>query len=204
MTIRFWDKIANKYSKTPIKNEEAYERKIEQTKALLNSNSKMLEVGCGTGSTAIRLAPFAGEVLATDFSEKMIHIAEQKLKESSVNNLRFQCISIEDIQVPNESLDLVSAQSLLHLVSDRELVIEKLHRTLKPGGYFVSSTACVGDFLGFIKWIAPIGKAFGFLPLLKVFKRKELEQNIVDGGFKIVDIWQPNKSEAVFIVAQKV
>lgn len=203
-TVNFWNKIALKYSKSPIKNEDAYLKKIEQTKDLLSEESRMLEFGCGTGTTALKLAPYAGSILATDFSESMIEIAKEKIKTQENNNLEFKCISIEAIHLEPESFDVVSAQSVLHLVESKENVMKKVYESLSPDGYFVSSTACIGDFMPFFKWIAPLGKRLGLLPMLRVFGRKELEKSIENSGFKILDVWQPSRAQSVFIVAQKI
>ncbi len=55
----------------------------------------------------------------------------------------------------------------------------------------------------FFKVIAPIGKFFGLMPLVKVFTTKELEDCLTDAGFEIDYQWQPGKRKAVFIVAKK-
>lgn len=71
-------------------------------------------------------------------------------------------------------------------------------------GVFVSSTACLGGTaLRFIKYIAPIGRFFGLLPLVRVFTPEELEESIVKAGFSIDHRWQPDRGRAVFIVAEK-
>jgi len=75
--------------------------------------------------------------------------------------------------------------SILHLLENKEEVIAKVHRMLKPGGIFVTSTACLGDTMKYIKLIAPIGKFLGLMPLVKVFTTKELEDNLSDVGFQI-------------------
>jgi len=74
---------------------------------------------------------------------------------------------------------------------------------LKPGGFFVTSTTCVGDSMNFFKFIAPIGKALGLMPLLKVFTTEELVTCLKEAGFAIDHQWQPGQGKAVFIVAQK-
>ena len=48
----FWDKIAQKYSQKPVDDPEAFERKIAITKRLLRPDSRVLDVGCGTGLLA--------------------------------------------------------------------------------------------------------------------------------------------------------
>ena len=74
---------------------------------------------------------------------------------------------------------------------------------LKPGGIFVTSTACIGDTMKFFKIVAPIGKLLGLMPLVKVFTTKELEDSLTDAGFEIDYQWQPGKGKSVFIVAKK-
>lgn len=65
---------------------------------LLNNNTKILEINCGTGHDAIKLAPKVYSILATDISEKMIEVAEQK---NIHNNLKFE---IQDIKKFGENL----------------------------------------------------------------------------------------------------
>jgi len=55
----------------------------------------------------------------------------------------------------------------------------------------------------FFKVIAPVGKFFGLMPLVRVFTTKELENSLTNAGFGIHHHWQPSKGKAVFIVAKK-
>ncbi|MEM7590298.1 MAG: SAM-dependent methyltransferase, partial [Cyanobacteria bacterium P01_A01_bin.83] len=81
----------------------------------------------------------------------------------------------------------------------------------KPGGVFVTSTACLGDTMKWFKVIAWMGRFLRLIPLVKVFTSKELENSLSDAGFTIDYHWQPNKStrkgvfklKGVFIVAKK-
>ncbi len=93
--------------------------------------------------------------------------------------------------------------SILHLLEDKEGAIAKVHRMLKPGGVFVTSTTCIGDTMKLLKVIAPVGKFLGLMPLVKVFTTEELVQSVTDAGFEIDHQWQPGKGKAVFIVAKK-
>ena len=66
----FWNKAAGKYSKNPISNMEAYQASLDRTKHWLTQDMRVLELGCGTGSTAIDLKDHAGHILGTDFPQK--------------------------------------------------------------------------------------------------------------------------------------
>ena len=200
---RFWDRSAKRYSKKPVTDEASYQKKLQLTQSYFRPEMEVLEFGCGTGSTAISHSPFVRHIRAIDISSKMIEIAEEKAALANVENVTFEQLTIEMIKVPDQSLDVVLGLSILHLLEDKEEAISKVHRMLKPGGVFVTSTTCLGDSMNFFKLIAPVGKLIGLMPLLRVFTTGELLASLTDAGFEIDHQWQPGKGTAVFIVAKK-
>lgn len=76
---------------------------------------------------------------------------------------------------------------------------------LKPGGVFVSSTACLGSSVfRFIRLITPLAKRLGLMPDLLIIKESELAQELIDAGFSIETQWHHgSKDIAVFIIASK-
>ncbi len=200
---KFWDKIAERYSKQPIADEAAYQKKLQATREYFQPDMEVLEFGCGTGSTAITHSPYVKHIHAIDISLKMIEIAQAKAHAERVTNVTFDRSTIDEFSVSDQTLDAVLAFSILHLLENKEEVIAKVYRMLKPGGIFVTSTACLGDTMKYIKLIAPIGKFLGLMPLVKVFTTKELEDKLTDAWFQIDYKWPPGKGKAVFIVAKK-
>ncbi len=203
-SARFWDRIAERYSRRPIADEAAYQKKLQVTREHFRPDMEVLEFGCGTGSTALLHAPHVKHIRAIDVSSKMIAIARDKADAEKVGNVTFEQANIDEFTVPDQTFDAVLGLSILHLLEDRETVIAKVHSMLKPGGLFVTSTACLGDTMKFFKVIAPIGKFLGLMPLVKVFSKRELETSLANAGFRIDYQWQPGKGKAVFIVAKKV
>lgn len=55
----------------------------------------------------------------------------------------------------------------------------------------------------FFKFVVPIGRFFGLMPLVKVFTTRELLASLTEAGFAIDYQWQPGKNTGVFIVATK-
>ncbi len=203
-STKFWDRIAERYSKQPIADEAAYQKKLQVTREHLGLEMEVLELGCGTGSTAIAHAPHVKHVHAIDISSKMIEIARDKAQAEKVTNVTFERSSIDELDVSDGTLDAVLGLSVLHLMEDKDAVLAKVHRMLKPGGVFVTSTMCLGDtMMKHIKLIAPIGRRLGLMPLLTVFTAKELEHSLTAAGFWIGYLWQPGTGQAVFIVAKK-
>ena len=70
-STKFWDKIAEKYSKQPIADEAAYQKKLAVTRDYFRPDMEVLEIGCGTGSTAILHTPYVKHIRAIDFSANM-------------------------------------------------------------------------------------------------------------------------------------
>lgn len=93
--------------------------------------------------------------------------------------------------------------NIIHLQDNWKEVIAQVYQMLKPGGVFVSSTICIGDTMGFLKLVAPIGSRLGLIPQLAIFKIGDLESALTSTGFEIDHQWQPGQGKAVFIVAQK-
>ena len=199
-TATFWNKTADKYAKDPIADMASYEHKLKLTQDRFGPDMSVLEIACGTGSTAILHAPHVANYLAVDISDRMIEIAQAK---DVPSNLTFQVANVEEMPLDSGSFDMVQAHSALHLLSDPEATIEKIYDALKPGGLFVSSTTCIGG-LWWLKLVAPIAKALGKFPDTSWFTEDELRKMMRDAGFEIVEDWRPKgKIKALFLIAQK-
>jgi len=201
MTAMFWNKVAKGYSKKPIDDEAGYQKKLQVTREYFRQDMEVLEFGCGTGSTAIAHAPYVKSILAIDVSSKMLEIAQGKAETKNIENVTFKRSSIDTLNMPNKTLDAVLGLSILHLLDNKEEVIVKVHKMLKPGGIFITNTVCIGNFMKFLKFILPVGKIFGLI--VKVFDSKELEDSLTEAGFKIDFQMQSNEGAVEFIIATK-
>ncbi len=209
-SAKFWNKIAEGYSRQPIADKAAYQKKLQITREYFQPSMEVLEFGCGTGSTAIAHAPYVQHIQAIDFSSNMIEIAQAKADAQNIQNVTFEQASIDELSVPDRTYDAVLGLNILHLLENKEEVIAKVHNMLQPGGLFITSTVCLGDTIAWFKLIAPIGEFLGLFPLVKVFTIKDLEKSLTDAGFAINCQWQAGdykspigKAKIVFIVAKK-
>ena len=202
----FWDKLAEGYAKQPVENPEAFDRKIEFTKDRMTPDSVVLDIGCGTGSLALRLAPCAAHVHGLDLSGEMIRIAEDKAGAQNVDNVTFHVGPFDDNwQVLEDgSLDGICAYSILHLMEDRAAALSKIFDLLKPGGFFVSSTVCLGEsripYRPLLWTLRKLGKA----PYVQIIERQALEDEMRSAGF--VALSSPDvgaKGTIGFMVATK-
>ena len=86
---KFWNKLADKYSRQSVRDEAGYQKKLEVTREYLQPDMEVLEIGCGTGSTAIAHAPYVRHVRATDLSTRMVEIAKDKARAAGIDNVTF-------------------------------------------------------------------------------------------------------------------
>ena len=199
----FWDKRAEKYAKKPVADKETYNKKLQITRTYFQNDSEVLEMGCGTGSTALAHAPYVKHILATDISPAMIGIAREKAEAGQIENVSFRTRAVVDQDIQDSFYDVILAHNLLHLLEDPHAAISAAYRGLKPGGVFVTSTACIGDMSWYFRIIAPVGHVIGLFPLVQVFTLAQLMQSFIDTGFVIDQEWLPKKNAAAFLIGKK-
>ena len=135
---------------------------------------EVLEFGCGTGSTAITHAPSVKHIQAIDIFVKNDRDRPSQSGRRQRQEHSLQATGHHEYSAPDQTFDAVLALSILHLLGDTEEVISKVHKMLKPGGVFVTRTVCIGDTkMKFLKFVAPIARFFGLMPIVKVFTEKE-------------------------------
>ena len=200
---KFWNRIAKRYAKQPVADPEAYEKKLNLIRAHLQPGMKVLDFGCGTGSTAIALAGDVAHITAVDISDKMIEIARQKADEAGVKNITFLIKPISELATDKGEFDVVLGMSILHLVDDRDNVLAQVFDALKPGGVFFSSTACIGSGSRILRMILPLGTKLNLLPSLHLFTQDDLERSMIAVGFVLDHIWAPEGKGSVFMTARK-
>jgi ubiquinone/menaquinone biosynthesis C-methylase UbiE len=184
---RFWDRTSRKYAKAAISDQAGYERTLDRTRALLRPDMRVLELGCGTGTTALRLAGEVRDYLATDISTEMIAIAEQKRAADPLPALAFRATTAETLAQEPARFDAVLGFNYLHLVRDVPGTLRGIHAVLAPGGLFVSKTPCLGNMNAAIRLVLlPAMRAIGKAPHVSVFAAADLDREIRAAGFDIV------------------
>lgn len=199
---RFWDDIAEKYAAQPVGDPAAFEKKIATVKSYLRPDSVVLNVGCGTGSLALRLAPYLGQVHGLDISPQMLRIARDKAQ--GVDNVHFHQGTVDQAPFQPESLDGVNAFSILHLVEDRQATLKDIYNLIKPGGFFIASTVVLGESWMPYPVIMPVMKFFGKAPYVSVISTNTLLADIERAGF--VNVTAPDvgcENIVTFTVARK-
>ncbi|MEM7135978.1 MAG: methyltransferase domain-containing protein [Myxococcota bacterium] len=201
----FWDNIAERYAAKPVANQAAYERKLEVTNARLTSSDVVLDIGCGTGSLALEIAPQVERVHALDFSPEMIRIGKSKAAAQKVTNITFHANTLEGVQefAPGQ-FDGICAYNILHLVEDRQATLDRVFELLKPGGFFISSNPCLGESMVPYRPVLAVMRWFGKAPPVALMTREGCLEEIRDAGFVDVAATEVGAAKTVaFVVATK-
>ena len=141
---RFWDRTSRKYAMGAIADQAGYERTLERTRALLGSGDRVLELGCGTGTTALRLAGDVKSYLATDISAGMIAFANEKYAADPIPALVFRTATAEAHTPDAAPFNAILGFNYLHLVRDLPGTLRRIHVLLAVGGFFISKTPASG------------------------------------------------------------
>lgn len=184
---RFWDRISRKYAADKIADQAGYERTLERACALLKPDDRVLELGCGTGTTALRLAGDVRSYLATDISAGMIAIAEEKRSANPIPALHFQIATAEASMLEAGRFNAVLGFNYLHMVRDVPGTLRRIHTLLSGNGLFISKTPCLGDMNPLIRTVMLPGmRAIGKAPYVSVFRQAELCQLVSAAGFDVL------------------
>ena len=201
----FWNRIARKYANDAIKDMAGYDRTIERSRALLHGAEAVLEIGCGTGTSALRIAPVVGRMVGTDVAAEMVAIAREKAAAQACTNVDFAVAAADRTPGTAGSFDAVLAFNVLHLVADRAAALRHARHLLKPGGLFVSKTPCLSEMSPLLRLAVPVAQAFGKAPHVSFFAARDLASEIECAGFTIIEQARHGsgrKDPRIFILAR--
>ena len=110
--------------------------------ATLEPGQVVLDLGSGGGIdvllSARRVGP-TGRVYGLDMTPEMLDLARRNQAEAGVDNVEFLLGTLEDIPLPDRSVDVVISNCVINLAADKDIVLREAYRVLRPGGLFAVS-----------------------------------------------------------------
>jgi 2-polyprenyl-3-methyl-5-hydroxy-6-metoxy-1,4-benzoquinol methylase len=156
--------------------------------AELKAGEVVLDLGSGGGIdvllSARRVGP-SGKAYGLDMTDEMLALANENKRKAGVENVEFLRGEIENIPLPDNSVDVIISNCVINLSADKDRVLREAFRVLKPGGRFaVSDVVTRGDMPPEIRksvllWVGCVAGAL---------EENEYRAKLAAAGFQDVDI----------------
>src|SRR5258708_35802891 len=156
--------------------------------AKLNAGEVVLDLGSGGGIdvllSARRVGP-NGKAYGLDMTDEMLALAHENQKKAGVENVEFLKGAIENIPLPENTVDVIISNCVINLSGDKDRVLAEAFRVLKPGGRLgVSDVVVRGDVPAEIRksmelWVGCIAGAL---------EEKEYQEKLARAGFGSVEV----------------
>ena len=156
--------------------------------AELGAGEVVLDLGSGGGIdvflSARRVGP-SGKVYGLDMTDEMLALARENQRKAGLDNVEFLKGEIEDIPLPDDTVDVIISNCVINLSADKDQVLREAFRVLKPGGRFAVSDVVVrGELPEVIRrnvelWVGCVAGAL---------EEGEYRRKLSDAGFVDVDV----------------
>lgn len=190
ISVLFWDWMTKHIDNPDEGYKQLHLTMVKKVQKYLKPSDQVLDYGCATGSTALEIAGQVKWVQGIDISSKMIAIANGRAARQGFQNINFTRATIFSRELEKGSFDVILASGILHLLRNRSKAIQRINELLKPGGWFVSSTACMGEdktIPTVINRLLLIPTWIGIFPYFRFLDISELEASIAREKFQIVE-----------------
>jgi len=159
----------------------------------LREGETVLDLGSGAGADVLISAKrvgISGTAIGLDMTDEMLELAQRNAAQAGAGNVRFLKGHIEDIPLPDDSVDVVISNCVINLSGDKPQVLREVARVLRPGGRFAVSDVVADPEMDaatradMAAWTGCIAGAL---------TRDEYERHLTDAGLVGVEISETHR-----------
>ena len=159
--------------------------------------AKVLDVGCGTGASALPAAEAVGEtgfVVGVDLSSQLLERAHNKVRAAGLDNVEFRIADMTALGYPDASFDAVVSVFSIFFVPDMEGLVRELWRMVRPGGALAVTTWGPRIFEpAYSRWLSTLGKerpdlVTAFNPWDRITDVVSVRKLLQDGGVRDAEV----------------
>jgi|GEM_PF-2170965 len=209
MRNKYEDAVKNFYNS---RKDYDNERTIERARKLVNFfppqiGSNSIDFATGTGNVALLLAQLVGEegkIIALDIATSLLDIAKTKVEASGLKNIEFVESNINDFILGNEILDNAYCSFAIVLFENIDLFLARVHKSLKPRGYFAFSSNSDSSY--FNQFILEAGRLEGIeIPKihLKLASKESIQRTLAKADFDAVEIHEVQCGKTISLAEAK-
>jgi arsenite methyltransferase len=162
----------------------------------LHQGETALDLGSGAGAdvliSAERVGP-SGKAIGLDMTDEMLELARRNAAEAGAENVEFLKGHIEEIPLPDASVDVVISNCVINLSGDKTQVLREAARVLRPGGRFAVSDVIADPDMDeatradMVQWTGCIAGAL---------TREEFARALGDAGLVDIEMWETHRVHA--------
>jgi arsenite methyltransferase len=161
--------------------------------AELREGETVLDLGSGGGIDVLlsaRRVGAAGKAYGLDMTDEMLELARENRREAGVENVEFLKGTIEEVPLPDDSVDVIISNCVINLSADKAAVIREAARVLRPGGRFAVTDVIADPDLDeatrrdLEQWTGCIAGAL---------TREEFERHLAGEGFQAIEVQETHR-----------
>jgi len=198
-----YNAASDHFDDVPLGFWERYGRRTVE-RLRLTPGSLVLDVGCGTGASALpaaeKVAP-SGRVIGVDLAEKLLDIGRAKATQQGLQNIEFRIGDMENLGFSDDYFDAVISVFSIFFVPDMAKQVRELWRMVRPGGQ-LAITTWGPDFVEPMngRWREAVGQVrpdlvSAFHPWDRITTPEAVRQLLFDGGISDAEIIPENGSQ---------
>ena len=201
---KFWDRVAGSAKAETGANSALMKYLNSKLKACIMPGNTVLDFGCGTGIITLLIARIAKKVYGVDVSQSMLKRARQNSEEQKANNVAFIKITKLNETFPPDSFQVVTIFNVLQYVEDRQALFGQFYKLLQPQGTLIMASPCFGDMSFVSALLVKCLRFLHILPEIYYFRTDEIEKEIADAGFTVLESVNLSDFPERFIMAKKI